>query len=395
MRHVSLVAEFKIKSKDSETSSEAFERWKKILEEPLRLRSTQSTQRNDVSSRSHSIFTVTLVNESEIRLEKVKREEELRLAKMEKEMIEGEVGCSVADNSFGVDDSSSEDEGKSNYDPTNHPAFEIINTKIRLVDLAGSEQNADTGKMAAQDHKESADINTALMSLKECIRKHRAKSLSNYRAHLLTRILRDCFVDPNHETMIFATVSPTTIDTLHTLNTLNHVAMMQVRPSKNERKKERVTSGGGKVGENLGGVITNVVVEVPIVDSGTFNKTVGEWTAEEVRGWIAAANGGKFSHIVLPVSLKGEDLLKLNETSLSKLFDMTRIETVARGEGEGSTWVISANAESGGGGEGGDPDVGRARQEIGRELFQALRIENKHIAQKRLVQENKDRMTGR
>ena len=110
-----------------------------------------------------------------------------------------------------------------------HPAFSVINTKFRLVDLAGSEQNADTGKMAAKDHKESADINTALMSLKECIRRHRSKSGSNYRAHLLTRILRECFTDVNHRTTIFATVSPTTIDTMHTLNTLNHVAMMQVR----------------------------------------------------------------------------------------------------------------------------------------------------------------------
>mmetsp|Transcript_13506 Transcript_13506/g.24879 ORF Transcript_13506/g.24879 Transcript_13506/m.24879 type:complete len:707 (-) Transcript_13506:40-2160(-) len=393
------VVDFKLRAEAEESSEDSFKRWKAVLEAPLALRSTQSTQRNDVSSRSHSIFTVTLINEEEIRLEKVRKEEERRMKRMEMEM-DGSVVDS--DNSFGVDDdedNGEENEGEKTEEANanvEHPAFSVINTKFRLVDLAGSEQNADTGKMAAKDHKESADINTALMSLKECIRRHRSKSGSNYRAHLLTRILRECFTDVNHRTTIFATVSPTTIDTMHTLNTLNHVAMMQVRPN----KKERVTSGSGKVKENLGGIISNVTVEVPIVDSGTFNKPVSEWTAEEVRGWIAVANGGKFSHIVLPPSLRGSDLLKLNEMNLSSLFDMTRAEEItARGVGEGSTWVISANAESGGGGgegEGGgtqtEAEVGRARQEIGRELFQALRIENKHIAQKRLMQENKDRM---
>ena len=123
------------------------------------------------------------------------------------------------------------------------------------------------------------------------------------------------------------------LSSLRKSNSLTPI-VAQVRPN----KKERVTSGSGKVKENLGGIISNVTVEVPIVDSGTFNKPVSEWTAEEVRGWIAVANGGKFSHIVLPPSLRGSDLLKLNEMNLSSLFDMTRAEEItARGVGEGET----------------------------------------------------------
>lgn len=41
---------------------------------------------------------------------------------------------------------------------------------LRLVDLAGSERNYETSAFTAADHRESAEINFALMALKNCFR---------------------------------------------------------------------------------------------------------------------------------------------------------------------------------------------------------------------------------
>ena len=120
-------------------------------------------------------------------------------------------------------------------------------------------------QQSAADHKESADINYALMALKDCFRSFYNSSSSSsssnildektklinykkilsmrpikkapYRSSLLTRVLRNCFVpqehnnthtDPSrpHLTCVIATISPSSSDIVHTINTLDHVSMM-------------------------------------------------------------------------------------------------------------------------------------------------------------------------
>ena len=85
-------------------------------------------------------------------------------------------------------------------------------------------------------------------------------------------------------------------------------------------------------------------------------------------------------HVVMPAGVDGRALLGLNEKTLGELFDVSQESSnlQARGDGEGSTWVIS-------GGEGGE---GR-RSDWGRELYQALRIEQKYI-EKKLIKEGKE-----
>ena len=127
----------------------AVERWRKALAGPLKLRSTQATQRNDVSSRSHSIFTITLVDEEKIRREKEVKAREEAAKKLD------EYGDDLSNAKFDFDNPPSEEDEEDSDDEVNitHPAYPVVNKKIRLVDLAGSEQNADTGTMAALDHK--------------------------------------------------------------------------------------------------------------------------------------------------------------------------------------------------------------------------------------------------
>jgi kinesin family protein 2/24 len=94
--------------------------------------------------------------------------------------------------------------------------------KLTLVDLAGSERGSDTKSHNSQRRTESADINTSLLSLKECIRALGQKNVHvPYRGSKLTLILKDCF-SPDSKTTMIATVSPGASATDHSLNTLRY-----------------------------------------------------------------------------------------------------------------------------------------------------------------------------
>lgn len=98
--------------------------------------------------------------------------------------------------------------------------------KFSLVDLAGSERGTDTKSHNQQRRAESADINTSLLSLKECIRaldmnKKGAKHVP-YRGSKLTLILKDCFTSEKARTTMIATVSPGASAADHSLNTLRY-----------------------------------------------------------------------------------------------------------------------------------------------------------------------------
>ena len=67
---------------------------------------------------------------------------------------------------------------------------------------------------------------------------------------------------------------------------------------------------GGTV--EIGGVIETTTVDVPLCENAAaLNKDVALWDADEVRRWVAVANGGRFSHVVLPPGLTGRQLMSL------------------------------------------------------------------------------------
>ena len=222
--------------------------------------------------------------------------------------------------------------------------------QLMLVDLAGSERNYETTKMTAQQHKESAQINLSLMALKECFRAYHHNSTSGarpvrvpYRSSVLTRILRGCFTDPrSHRTAVVATLSPSPIDIQHTLNTLDHVVKMAPRLEKG---------------------IDSVTVEVPLYGSSAFGHLpVEKWSADQVQAWLGTVDGGRFSHLVVPVGLDGAKLVQLTDTSLSAMFAGQL--RGARQEEEGSAWEIAQRRS-------------RRLEEIGRALWSAVRREQR------------------
>lgn len=219
---------------------------------------------------------------------------------------------------------------------------------LRFVDLAGSERNYETEKMTAAQHRESAEINSSLMALKDCFRAHAAlhrgeKARPPYRASRLTQCLRDCFEDAEHRFTLIATVSPSSSDVIHTANTLNHAVMM--------------------VGA-LEAAKTDLQVNMPLgvgqVAAGGV--PIDEWGSAEVAEWAATVERGRFAQLVLPPDLDGRGLLALSAQGLAKMFE--RDLRQARAQGEGTSWNVSGYEE----GQGSGVVLGKA-------LFAAVRRE--------------------
>mmetsp|Transcript_34252 Transcript_34252/g.48677 ORF Transcript_34252/g.48677 Transcript_34252/m.48677 type:complete len:561 (+) Transcript_34252:74-1756(+) len=107
--------------------------------------------------------------------------------------------------------------------------------KLSLVDLAGSERGSDTKSHNSQRRAESAEINTSLLALKECIRALDMNRTGTkhvpYRASKLTLILKDCFTSKQAKTTMIATVSPGASSADHTLNTLRYADRIKEKKS--------------------------------------------------------------------------------------------------------------------------------------------------------------------
>lgn len=277
----------------------------KTIEDALTLRSSKVTERNPVSSRSHAVCTM-----------------------------------------------------------------KISSGKLTLVDLAGSERNYETITMNSAQHRESADINISLMALKDCFRAYQShleitknqKVCSDtknglktfllpripYRAHLLTRVLKDCFtIGLEHRTVIIATVSPSPIDLQHSINTLDHSVLMSL---------------------NLSKLTSYVTVEVPKTGVALSDIPVENWSSEQVNHWLAIVDAGKFKNIVLPEAMDGAGLLELNAKGLAALFG--RDLRTARQAEEGTAWVLEG-------------EESKRLIAIGNALWMSLRRENQIAVNKK------------
>eukprot|EP01065_Artemidia_motanka_P025403 TRINITY_DN30408_c0_g1_i1.p1 TRINITY_DN30408_c0_g1~~TRINITY_DN30408_c0_g1_i1.p1 ORF type:complete len:572 (+),score=179.32 TRINITY_DN30408_c0_g1_i1:65-1780(+) len=191
---------------------------------------------------------------------------------------------------------------------------------LRVVDLAGSERNLDTTGMTAQEHRESAEINSALVALKDCFREWEisqqgGKGRPPFRSSRLTQVLRSCFIDTDHRTALLACVSPCATDVLHTVNTLRHTAMMSAAHRDHE----------------------DVHVDLP-VRMAPVGKPVELWTPEEVVAWLSCAEHGRFANVVLPPRTDGKLLCEMSGTALRLLHAGTM--RAARAADEGESWNI-------------------------------------------------------
>lgn len=125
----------------------------------------------------------------------------------------------------------------------------INHGKLLLVDLAGSERACDTQSNNKERRAEGAEINTSLLSLKECIRAMDSKSGHvPFRQNKLTMVLRESFMGGLDQSRIImiACVSPGTSSADHTLNTLRYSERLKDRPGKENVVQKYMSKASAK-----------------------------------------------------------------------------------------------------------------------------------------------------
>ncbi|XP_072255233.1 kinesin-like protein KIF7 [Pyxicephalus adspersus] len=173
-----------------ETEVEGLDEVLSLLEVGNAAKHTGATQVNTHSSRSHTIFTVTM--------------EQRRGVGRVTRMTSGDDGPTLA---FG----------------------QVLSSKFHFVDLAGSERILKTGN-TGERLKESIQINTGLLALGNVISAlgdpKRKSSHIPYRDSKITRILKDS-LGGNAKTVMISCISPSASDFDETLNTLNYANRAQ------------------------------------------------------------------------------------------------------------------------------------------------------------------------
>ena len=408
-----------------------------LLDLGLALRSSEVTERNPISSRSHAVCHITLLrpggDDEGGPAENMGRRDDASGDSDD----EGE----PAEN-LGRRDDASGDGVHARDSPPRERRTRVAGRlvpagRLALVDLAGSERNYETIRMSAAQHKESGDINASLMALKDCFRAHAANAAAArkdmrrphrpgagtpsrggrmpFRAHRLTQVLKACFTDPTHRTVLLATASPTATDVTHTRNTLDHVTMTSPDLSRPEARRA---------------VTTTIAAEATALTQVT---PVEQWTPEQVSAFVATTEAGRFADLVLPAvrfprgrlierpfdrdadlrlstsrthvsrvdcssdggeaarvpyptGLDGKGLLSLTSARLASLFEGalgTRGAWVI-GSGEAEAAVDEAETAEAAAAAAEDEEAlrrRRRRRTIGEDLFLAVRRESQRIAQ--------------
>jgi len=115
--------------------------------------------------------------------------------------------------------------------------------RLLLVDCAGTEGSKDTLYFKGQHIKQSAEINSSLFALKDCIRFRQAAinrqrglaqegiplRLPSVRATPLTKVLAESLISASAQLAAIATVSPNATDAEHTIDTLRTVYTLSGR----------------------------------------------------------------------------------------------------------------------------------------------------------------------
>eukprot|EP00668_Euglena_longa_P006428 GGOE01007659.1.p1 GENE.GGOE01007659.1~~GGOE01007659.1.p1 ORF type:complete len:890 (-),score=332.24 GGOE01007659.1:863-3484(-) len=151
----------------------SYSRVKSLIETGTRLRTKAETGMNELSSRSHSVFTIYM---------------------------------------------------SQTHEPPN-PMHRDVSSKLTIVDLAGSERQSKTDLGAdAKRLKEAERINMSLLILGRCLSActdPTSKGHIPLRESVLTKMLMDIF-GGNSKTMMFATVSPSSFNFAETMSTLQY-----------------------------------------------------------------------------------------------------------------------------------------------------------------------------
>lgn len=157
-----------------------------------RNRATASTDKNDVSSRSHAICQITMTDVS----------------------------------------------------------IQTFRGVLTLIDCAGSERRNDSFYHSHDRQKESNEINSSLWALKECLRARASGGSKNgpvpYRSSSLTRILRESLERQDAHLCVIGTIAPNATDTEHSIDTLKTITHL-IEEKMEEMKTREVAEPSNRV----------------------------------------------------------------------------------------------------------------------------------------------------
>lgn len=112
--------------------------------------------------------------------------------------------------------------------------------QLMLVDCAGTERRKDSMMHSKERQQEGAEINASLHALKECVRlliTQRSVPSHAYRASALTKVLADAFIrGVEAKLAVICTLSPCATDTEHTITTLRMGMALGGRGNEKENK---------------------------------------------------------------------------------------------------------------------------------------------------------------
>lgn len=177
---------------------------------------------------------------------------------------------------------------------------------LTFVDLAGSEWSRDQISHDEERRQESKEINTSLMTLKQCLQNRISIDRGAegvripYRNSKLTRLLKENFTKSSSCTLVVATISPGSSDTEHSQDVL---ALTSLKPQDSAGLEEHGRNGQVVLTSNVSGTATfdtSVYQEEAIVNSLDKNKLMNEcsdlpcnpmdWSPSDVcRWWVEVA----------------------------------------------------------------------------------------------------------
>lgn len=173
---------------------------------------------------------------------------------------------------------------------------------ISLVDCAGTERNNDSMYHSHDRQVESAEINSSLYALKECIRARMLRGQNKevhvpYRMSNLTRILQETFESKDGHLSVIATVAPNATDTEHTIQTLRTISTL--------------------LGEELNeGKQQTLVEESPKSDSSEVAPK--KWTNQQVVEFLTKKN--LLGEKAVPWSMDGRQIMRMTKLQLRNTF---------------------------------------------------------------------------
>ncbi|CAK9300954.1 unnamed protein product [Gordionus sp. m RMFG-2023] len=188
------------------------------LKKGILCRTTGCTVMNSLSSRSHAIFTINAKFKRGSLAYHPSSPTTRTASPTPPKLINGDVQLTEE---MQIASESLTENGNGILDPETN---EWLSFKLHFVDLAGSERLKRTGATGRRA-KESIHINCGLLALGNVISAlgDRSKKATHvpYRDSKLTRLLQDS-LGGNSQTVMIACVSPSDVDFVETLNTLNY-----------------------------------------------------------------------------------------------------------------------------------------------------------------------------